>query len=116
MQTCNHDHVTFRPHADVDDDGSKKKHDQTASHVFEPEDLRHDNIADHHEPKHFCVRTEHAVQRHELFEAIAAVPRHEELHDVAISHDQARCEHYASHVREMPFGDEIFQSVKFSHR
>src|SRR5690554_3800249 len=57
VQAGNDDHESLEPHTDVHDDAHEEGEHQIAAKVAEPEELRADHIARHHDPIRPQVRT-----------------------------------------------------------
>src|SRR5687768_16591924 len=50
VQRCNDDHKPFKPHTYINDHRHEECYCDVPSHFSEPEDLRRQNVAAHHQP------------------------------------------------------------------
>ena len=61
-------------------------------------------------------RPEHAVPHHEEFPVARRVPRHEDLHAVAVGHDQAGSQHHLRHIVQVAQRDQVLQVIELADR
>src|SRR4030095_12973452 len=96
---------SLAPHADVDEQRGHPGDHQVGAEALPPEDLRHDDVAEHHQPED---RGEGAgpahLEEHVHLVAVAAVPRDEVLHHVDVADHHARRSHDLVHVHALCHG------------
>ena len=83
---------------------------------FDQSSLRNENVEQHQRPKNPAIRPERAIGHHVFFKNVAAIPRHERFHHIAVRDHHSGDEHDDRHVVQVARGDEIFQAVKFADR
>src|SRR5262245_32492324 len=74
VERSDDDHVTLEPHSDIHEERDDEHHGDVPAHLLEPENLRDEHVAAHHDPVRPPVRTEGAIDEGEAFVGTAAVP------------------------------------------
>src|SRR5206468_6607623 len=111
MQTGHDDDIALQPHADIDNESDNKKRYRVGPYLLEPEDLRDHYVAQEQRPEHRRVWPVHAIERHELFVRVPAIPRHKDFHQIPVGHDQPGSEENLLPVLQEPLWDEDFEAI-----
>ena len=82
----------------------------------EPQDLRHDAVAEDHRPGRHPVRPERAQPERALLRLDPAVPRDEVLGAVRVTHDDRGQQDEPRHVLEVVVGDVLLEAEDPAHR
>ena len=101
------DHEALEPHPEIDEDRDDEQRRQVGADLPEPEQLRHEGVADDHGPAGPPHRPEGAAEEGGLLERVAAVPRHEVLHRVGVEQDRAGQQGQLGQVVEVIVGDHV---------
>ena len=80
------DHESLEPHADIHHQAQDEHQRNAGSNRLEPEELRRDDVATHHDEVRPPVLAEGSVQECKLLVERTGIPRDEELHRVGVAH------------------------------
>src|SRR5580658_3927709 len=103
---------TFEPHPDIYDDRHKEGNRDIPAHLPEPEDLRRQYVATHHQVIGPTIRTEDVdpvLKKGPVLEFIHAVPSHKKFRQIRNPHDRPREDDHLVHDFDMLERDIIFQ-------
>ena len=115
-ETGDDDHEALKPHAHVDEEAEDEHQRNAGANLLEPEELRSDDVATHHDPIRPRVLTEGAVHECKLFVQRAGVPGDEEFHPVRIANHASGHQDDLVHVVQVAERDQVLQSEQLTRR
>ena len=115
MNRCYNDHVSFKPHTDVYDDGDKEGKQQTPSQLSYPHKLWRNYITGHHRPISPPIRTGSSVQEGICLVFYTWIPRDKEFRYVCSTNDRTSNHDHNVHILHMLRVDICLQLHRFTH-
>src|SRR5262249_18263181 len=84
VQPDDNNNETFEPHPHIHQERNNEHEPEFLAAPFEPENLRHQDVAAHHEEPGPLIRAEGAIEEVEPLVWIAAIPSDKKLHRIGV--------------------------------
>ncbi len=109
MQGRHDDDKAFEPHPDINDDRNDEERDNVCADFLDPQELRGDDIAGHHDDVGPAIGADDAIFERELFVRTAAIPGRKEFGEIGEADNGSRCEDDLGDGLQMSHGDVILE-------